>query len=94
MILNTTMENVSLKLEPEFTKEIEKIMKKNRYMTKTEFIREALRDKIKELEKQETLKKIEKLFGSSKHKTTDEQLHSAGEKAFEELEKKIKTKKI
>ncbi len=70
MLLSITMENISLKLESEFLREIEKIMKKNRYMTKTEFIRESIRDKIKELEKQETLKNIEKLFGSSKHKTT------------------------
>ncbi len=84
------MENVSLKIETEFEREMEKVMKKNGYVTKTEFIREALRDKVKELEKQETFKKLEKLFGSSKHKTTDEQLHAAGKKAFEQLEKKFK----
>jgi len=86
------MENVSLKIETKFEEELEKVMKKNGYATKTEFIREALRDKIRELEKQETLKKMGKLFGSSKHKTTDEQLHIAGEKAFEQLEKKFKRK--
>jgi Arc/MetJ-type ribon-helix-helix transcriptional regulator len=90
VLLGSIMENVSLKIETEFEREIEKAMKKNGYSTKTEFIREALRDKIQELEKQEALKKLEKLFGSSKHKTTDEQLHAAGEKAFEQLEKKFK----
>ena len=44
------MENISLKLEKEFRKAMEEIMKKHNYMTKTEFIREAIRDKIKELE--------------------------------------------
>ena len=71
------MENISFKLEPEFMKVIEKIMKKHLYTTKTEFIREAVRDKIKELEKQKMLKNLEKVFGSSKHKTTDEDLHRA-----------------
>ena len=85
------METISLKLEPEFLREIERIMKKNRYMTKTEFIRESVRDKIRELEKQETLKNVEKLFGSSKHKTSDEDLHIAGEKAIKQLEKKFKS---
>ena len=89
VLLNTTMENVSLKLETNFVKELEKVMKKNKYMTKAEFIREALRDKIKELEKQETLRRIDKLFGSSKHKTTDEDLHKAREKAFEELDREL-----
>ncbi|MDP3026722.1 MAG: ribbon-helix-helix domain-containing protein [Nanoarchaeota archaeon] len=86
------MENISLRLETKFLKELENLIKKHNYMTKTEFIREAIRDKIIELEKQETLKKLDNLFGSSKHKTTDEQLHAAGEKAFEQLEKKFKGK--
>ena len=49
------MENVSLKLESGFLSAIEKIMKKHNYMTKTEFIREAIRDKIKILEEKEIL---------------------------------------
>jgi len=49
------MENVSLKLEPKFLSAINKVMKKHHYMTKAEFIREALRDKIKILEEKEIL---------------------------------------
>ncbi|MEK6904276.1 MAG: ribbon-helix-helix domain-containing protein [Nanoarchaeota archaeon] len=48
------MENISLKLEKEFLKTIEAIMKKHNYMTKTEFIREAIREKVKRLEEKET----------------------------------------
>lgn len=84
------MEPVTVKFEDDFIREIEKLMKKHRYATKAEFIREAIREKIKQLEEEELLQRVEKLFGSSKHKTTDEQLHAAGEKAFEELEKKFK----
>ena len=47
------MESVSLKMEPYFLNAIERIMKKHNYMTKTEFIREAIRDKIKKLEERE-----------------------------------------
>lgn len=43
------MENISLKLEKEFRKAMEEIMKKHNYMTKTEFIREAIREKMKKL---------------------------------------------
>jgi len=74
------VENVSLKLERGFLKQIENVMKKHRYMTKTEFIREAIRDKLTELEKQEMLKAVDRVFGSSKRKTTDEELHRAREK--------------
>jgi len=47
------MENVSLKLERNFLEAISKVMKKHNYMTKTEFIREAIRDKIRRLEEKE-----------------------------------------
>ena len=86
------MEPVTVKFEDDFLREIEKLMKKHRYATKAEFIREAIREKIKQLEKEELLQRVDKLFSSSRHKTTDEQLHTAGEKAFEELEKKFKRK--
>ena len=86
------METVSIKLESGFIKDLDRIMKRHRYMTKTEFIRQALRDKMDELEKQETLKNVEMLFGSSKRKTTDEQLHKAGERAVKILERKFKIK--
>ena len=49
------MENVSLKLESNFLSAIEKIMKKHNYMTKAEFIRESIRDKIRKLEEKEIL---------------------------------------
>ena len=47
------MENVSIKLETNFLTAIEKVMKKHNYMTKTEFIRESIRDKIRKLEEKE-----------------------------------------
>ena len=82
------VENVSIKLEGRFVRDIERAMKKHRFMTKTEFIRESIRDKINELEKQEMLKAVDKLFGSSRRKTTDEELHKAREKLADLYEKK------
>ena len=84
------MEAVSLKLEDKFLQDIEKTMKRHRYTTKTEFIREAIRDKIIDLEKEEALIRAKKLYGASKRKTTDEDIHKAGERAFEELDKELK----
>ncbi len=78
---------VSLKLEKNILKEIDANLIKRRYSTRTEFIREAIREKIKELEKEELLKKY---YGASKRKTTDEELHRVRQAAFEELEKEIK----
>ena len=84
------MQAVSLKLENEFLRDIEKVMKKHRYTTKTEFIREAIRDKIKDLEKEKALMRLEKAYGASKRKTTQAQLEKAKEKAFEDIAKQFK----
>lgn len=83
------MEPICIRFEDDFLRAMEKIMKRHRYATKTEFIREAVRQKLKELEKEEALAKVRKIYGSSKRKTNDEDLHKAGEKAFEELEKEL-----
>ena len=80
------METISLKMEDGLLKEIDQKLPKHRYSTRTEFIRDAIREKLSDLEKDEVLKRISKLYGSSKRKTTDEQLHVAGDKAFELLE--------
>ena len=84
------MEQVCIRFEEDFLQAMEKAMKRNGYATKTEFIRESVRERLKNLEKEEALARVRKLYGSSKRKTTDEDLHKAGEKAFKEMEEKFK----
>ncbi len=55
VVLSSNMENISLKIEGNFLKAIERIMKRHNFMTKTEFIREAIRDKMRRLEEREIL---------------------------------------
>ena len=59
-------------------KEIESVIKKD-YGTKTDFIREAVRDKIKELRKEKALELLAKNFGKSKKKVSDKELEKARE---------------
>lgn len=59
------MENISLKMEDSFLKAVMAVMKKHNYMTKTEFIREAIRDKIRRLEEKEIVEDKE-LFNQIK----------------------------
>jgi metal-responsive CopG/Arc/MetJ family transcriptional regulator len=82
------MEIISLKLEPKLLDEIDNKLSEHRYSTRTEFIRDAIREKLSDLEKEEILK----IKGFSKIKTSDEKLHNAGERAFDLLEKKFKAK--
>ena len=84
------METISLKMENNMLSEIDQKLGQHRYSTRTEFIRDAIREKLSELEKQEVLKNLSKLQGSSKKKTSDEKLHAARDKAFDILEKSFK----
>ena len=86
------METISIRLDDGMMHELEKIMKRHYFATLTEFVRDAIREKVKKLEYEEIEKQVARLAGSSKRKTTDEQLHKAGEKAFEQLEKKFRFK--
>jgi len=83
------MESISLKLEKNFLQDIEKTMRKFRYATKTEFIRQAIRDKIIDLKKEELLLKAKSFYGASNRQTTDKQLHKAREKAFIEVDNQV-----
>ena len=82
------METIPVRYEESFIHDMEKVMKKHRYATKAEFIREAVRDKMKDLETQEALMRLEKISGSSKRRTTKEQMRKAKKEAFEELAKR------
>ena len=84
------MQTITIKMEDKLLEEIDQKLEDNRYTTRTEFIRDAIREKLSDLEKEELLKTIAKLRGSSKRKTTDEQLHEARERLITEYEKKFK----
>ncbi len=76
------METVCIKLEKQLADEIVTVMKKHRYITKTEFLREAIRDKLNDLEREDALRT---LFGSLKGNVTNKRLHEVREKVFESL---------
>ena len=58
------MEIISLKMEDGILQEIDQQLIKHRYSTRTEFIRDAIREKLSELEQQEVLKELAKLRSS------------------------------
>jgi len=51
------MKSVNLKLETNFLNAIEKVMKKHNYMTKTEFICESIKDKIRKIRRKRNIRK-------------------------------------
>ena len=89
------METVSVRFEEDLVQEIEEVMQENRYATKTEFIREAVRDKIHELEKRKALLRLEQAYGAGAkkgRKITDEDIHKAGKEAVKEIAKELGVK--
>jgi len=86
------MQAITIKMEDKFLEELDQKLEEHRYSTRTEFIRDAIREKLSELEKEEVLKNLAQLRGSSKRKTSDAKLHTARDKAFEMLEKKFNIK--
>lgn len=81
------MENISIKIEEGLSKEMEKAMSPM-YATKTEFIREAIREKIQSETKRKRLERIRENFGKGKgiamNNLSDREIR---ELAFEELVK-------
>ena len=82
------METVCLKMEKELLQDIDINLKTYRYSTRTEFIRDAIRSKLSEFEKEEVIKKLAKFKGSlkGKAKMSDEE---AGEIAIRKIAKKF-----
>jgi Arc/MetJ-type ribon-helix-helix transcriptional regulator len=74
----TTM--ITLKLEDDFLKEIDALIKDANYQNRTEFIREALREKLQDVRKQEAMAQLRKIIGSSKRKVSDEEYEDARSK--------------
>jgi len=76
------MEAITLKMEKNLLKKIDNSIKNNGYSTRTEFIRESIRNRLSELEKQEAIRKLEKFRGSlkGKAKKNDEEVREIMEK--------------
>ena len=83
-------EMITVKLESGFLNEIDDIVKTNNYQNRTEFIRNALREKVDEAKMKKAMMEIARLKGKSKKKTTDDELEKIRERVYDELYGKIK----
>ncbi|MFH1182511.1 MAG: ribbon-helix-helix domain-containing protein [Candidatus Woesearchaeota archaeon] len=83
-------EMITVKMDDKFLKAIDSVVEKQGYQNRTEFIRNALREKVDEVKLKEAMMQIARLKGASKKKTTDEELERIREEAYEELYGKAK----
>ena len=83
-------EMITVNLDDSFLKEIDAIVEKKGYQNRTEFIRNALREKVEETKIKEAMLEIAHLKGAAKKKTSEEHLEKIRNNVFEELHRKIR----
>ena len=79
------MESVTIKVEETMGRRIDALMKRRGYATKTEFIREAIRDKIEADERGQLVQDFLKYRGAAKKKT----MYADNKKVREEVARQI-----
>jgi metal-responsive CopG/Arc/MetJ family transcriptional regulator len=79
------MEMISVKFQEDVLGKIDESIIKHNFNSRTEFIREAVRDKLSELDKQALLEQFLKYRGGARKKTTDEQNMQTKQQVSKEL---------
>ena len=84
------MEMLNVKIEERLLKEIDKSLVKHRYSTRSEFVRDAIREKLEEAKLKQAILEIAHLKGASKRKTTEEEYENMRKLGFEKIAKDLK----
>ncbi len=79
------METVSVKFNEDILKKVDKSISEHNFNSRTEFIRDAVRDKLTELSKEDLMKEFLKFRGKAKRKTTSEENRKTKEAVSKEL---------
>lgn len=80
-----TMETISVKFQEDVLKRIDTSICTHNFNSRTEFIREAVRDKLNELSKKELMEEFFRFRGKSKLKTTNKENKLIKKEVSEEL---------
>ena len=79
------MESVTVKFQEDILKRVDKSITDHNFNSRTEFIREAVRDKLTSLNRQDLIQEFLKFKGKAKRKTTDEENRKTREEVSKEL---------
>ena len=82
------MESITIKVEESLASEINSAINPY-YSTKTEFIREAIREKLKNIKKEKAIYALKDYFGKAKTKTSLKEDRIIREKVGKEFAKKF-----
>ena len=90
MLHCNTMETISIRFQEDIIKNMDKSIAKNNFNSRTEFIREAVRDKLSDLTKEVRIKAFMKYYVSIKNKTTWAEQERIRHKVGEEFRRKFR----
>jgi Arc/MetJ-type ribon-helix-helix transcriptional regulator len=83
------METVTFRLQEDVVEKIDSFLRPLHFSNRTEFIREAIRDKLNQLEKDQLITALETFKGSAKKHLSDEKLEEIRESVGKEYAKKF-----
>ena len=86
------METISFKLQENVLRKIDHILKPLHFNNRTEFIREAVREKLNKIETEHFMRKLEPFKGSSKISLSDKQLEKIREDVSQNYAKELGVK--
>ena len=79
-------EMITLKLEGTFLDEVDGVVKSEGYQSRTEFIRNALREQLNKAKMKQAMLELAHLKGKAKKQVSDAEYERARRQAFENLE--------
>lgn len=89
VILWLIMETITFKLQENVLKKIDGILRPLNFNTRTEFIREAIRDKLNKVETEKFMRKLVQHKGVAKVHVSDERLHEIRDEVAKEYARKF-----
>ena len=82
-------EMITVKMDHIFLGEVDNVVKNEGYQNRTEFIRNALREKVEAIKLKKAMMELAHLKGSAKKKSTENDYEKIRAKTFEEISKKL-----
>jgi len=83
-------ELVTFKMEQKFLQEVDNTVKNSDFQNRTEFIRDALREKLEEVKLKQAMISLGKHRGKASKKTSDKERARIRDDVFKEFEKRFK----
>ncbi|MBU1975387.1 MAG: ribbon-helix-helix domain-containing protein [Nanoarchaeota archaeon] len=87
------MEAISIRFQENILKKMDKTIRKNNFNSRTEFIREAVREKLTDVERAYAINEFFKLYGKGKPKTnlSDRQIREiVSKELMEDLDRRFR----